>query len=59
MRENMPTRKCCRGLDARKFSSTKICTFTVYLVIMILGDTSGWPVYMVTEKDHNETRCTK
>ena len=30
MRENMPTRKCCRGLDARKFSSAKICTFTVF-----------------------------
>ena len=30
MRENMSTRKCHIGLDARKFSSEKICTFRVY-----------------------------
>ena len=30
MRENMSTLKCHIGLDARKFSSAKISTFTVY-----------------------------
>ena len=29
MRENLSTRKCHIGLDARKFSSAKISTFTV------------------------------
>ena len=32
MRENMSARKCCRGLNARKFSCAKICTFTVYKI---------------------------
>ena len=29
MRENLSTRKCHQGLDARKFSCAKISTFTV------------------------------
>ena len=29
MRENLSTRKCRLGLDARKFSCAKISTFTV------------------------------
>ena len=33
MRENMSARKCHRGLDAQKFSSAKICTFTVYHIM--------------------------
>ena len=32
MRENLSTRKCQMGLDARKFSCAKISTFTVFLV---------------------------
>ena len=31
VRENLPTRKCQIGLDARKYSSAKISTFTVDL----------------------------
>ena len=30
MRENLSTRICVLGLDARKFSCAKISTFTVY-----------------------------
>ena len=30
MRENMSSRKCHIGLDALKFSSAKISTFTVF-----------------------------
>ena len=30
IRQNMSTRKCHKGLDARKFSSAKISTFTVF-----------------------------
>ena len=30
MRENVSTRKCHMGLDARKFSCAKISTFTVF-----------------------------
>ena len=33
MRENMSTRKCRLGPDARKFGSAKISTFTVNIVL--------------------------
>ena len=32
MRENMSAQKCCRGLMRERFSSAKICTFTVYKI---------------------------
>ena len=46
MRKNMPTLKCCRGLDTRKFSSAKICTFTVMLFSDCMGkETKIKPLY--------------
>ena len=34
--ENITTRICLLGLDVRKYSSAKISTFTVYLIITYL-----------------------
>ena len=56
MRENLSTQKCHIGLDARKFSTAKISTFTVLLILKSLFAKSG--VLHLNDAYHSSGRAT-